>query len=61
MALLRKNPNLAGLQANGRYASFYKEEDHYLKLIIELKGPKLEIITFINVEDLPNLRQQNGE
>jgi|GEM_PF-1619648 len=58
--ILRDNPNFVGLQMNGRYAAFYRREDNYLKLILELKGLKLEIITFINVENLPNVRTENG-
>ena len=55
--LLRENPRGVGLQRNGRYAVFYRRNWGFLRIILEIKEPKLEIITFINTETMPNLKR----
>ncbi len=60
--LLRENPRGVGLQQNGRYAAFFKRNWGFLRIILEIKEPKLEIITFINTETMPNLKRlENGK
>ena len=60
--ILNENPRGIGLQRNGRYAAFYRRKWGYLRIILELKDPKLEIITFINTETMPNLKRlENGK
>lgn len=59
--LLQETPIQIGLQRNGRYAVFYRRDKYYLRLIISVSVKKLEIITFINTENLLNLeRLANG-
>ena len=55
--LLKENPRGVGLQRNGRYAAFYRRNWGFLRIILEIKEPKLEIITFINTETMPNLKR----
>ena len=60
--ILNENPRGIGLQRNGRYAAFYRRKWGYLRIILELKDPKSEIITFINTETMPNLKRlENGK
>lgn len=60
-ALLKENPRGVGLQRNGRYAAFYRRNWGFLRIILEIKDPKLEIITFINTETMPNLKRLENE
>jgi len=55
--LLREKPVGVGLQQNGRYAVFYRRKSGYLRIILELKETKIEIITFINTDNIPNLKR----
>jgi len=57
--LLKENPRGIGLQRNGRYAAFYRRNWGFLRIILEIKEPKLEIITFINTETMPHLKRLN--
>ena len=58
--LLQELPAGVGLQRNGRHAVFYKRNKYYLKLIIHIEAKRIEIITFINTENILNLeRLQN--
>ena len=60
--LFKENPRGVGLQLNGRYAVFYRRNWGFLRVILEIKYTKLEIITFINTETMPNLKRfQNGK
>lgn len=60
--VLKENPRGVGLQRNGRYAAFYRRNWGFLRIILEIKDPKLEIITFINTETMPNLKRlENGK
>ena len=60
--LLRENPRGIGLQRNGRYATFYRRNWGFLRIILEIKYSKLEIITFINTETMPNIKRlENGK
>ncbi len=54
--LKKENPVLIGLQKNGRYAFFYKRKDHYLRLIVDIKDNRVEVVTFINTDYLPNIK-----
>ncbi len=61
-ALLKESPRGVGLQRNGRYTAFYRRNWGFLRIILEVKDPKLEIITFINTETMPNLKRlENGK
>ena len=58
--LTKETPNGVGLQKNGRYAAFFRKKFGYIRVILELKEDRLEIITFINTDTMPNLnRLQN--
>lgn len=59
--LLMENPRGVGLQRNGRYAAFFRRKEGYTRIIFEIKGSKLEIITFINTESMPNLKRIKNE
>ena len=59
--LISEKPAGIGLQKNGRYAVFYRRNKGYLKLIIGVDIPVLEIITFINVDGLPNLERLEND
>ena len=59
--LTRENPRGVGLQRNGRYASFFRRKKGYLRIIFELKTDKLEVITFINTDYIPNLKRLEGK
>ena len=60
--ILKENPRGVGVQRNGRYAAFYRRNWGFLKIILDIKDPKLEIITFINTETMPNLKRlENGK
>lgn len=51
-----KNPTFIGLQKNGRYIVFFKEKGGYLVIIIADKIQKLEIVTFMNKDNLPIIK-----
>jgi mRNA-degrading endonuclease RelE of RelBE toxin-antitoxin system len=53
--LIAENPRGVGLQRNGRFVAFFKRKSGYLKIVFEVKEPKLEIITFMTVDSMPNL------
>lgn len=55
--LLKEKPIGIGLQRNGRYAVFFKKDKYYLKIILAVKEHKIEIITFLNTENIPNLKR----
>src|SRR3989338_316655 len=55
--LLHESPAGVGLQANGRYAVFYKRKYGFLRIIVEIKNSKLEITTFLNTDSIPNLKR----
>lgn len=55
--LTRENPRGIGLQRNGRYAAFFRRKEDFLRIIFEVKKDRLEIITFINTDYMPNLKR----
>lgn len=55
--LLRETPAGVGLQANRRYAVFYRRKYGFLRIIFEIKDVKLEITTFLNTDGIPNLKR----
>ena len=55
--LTKESPRGVGLQKNGRYAAFFRRKENYLRIIFEIKLKKLEIITFMNTENMPNLKR----
>lgn len=55
--LLTETPRGIGLQQNGRYAAFFRRKEGFLRVIFELKDDRLEIITFINTDYIPNLKR----
>ena len=55
--ILKENPRGIGIQRNGRYAVFYKRKNGFIKIICEIKRQRFEIITFINIERMPNLKR----
>ena len=55
--LLHETPAGIGLQANGRYAVFYRRKYGFIRIILEIKEFKLEITTFLNTDCVPNIRR----
>ncbi len=55
--IIKENPQGIGLQRNGRYAVFYKRKEGFTKIICEIKRNNFEIITFINTDNMPNLKR----
>jgi hypothetical protein len=55
--IVDENPRGVGLQKNGRYAVFYKRKEGFTKLICEIKRDNFEIIMFINIDNMPNLKR----
>jgi len=41
------------LQKNGRYIAYFKEKEGYLAIILEQKPSRLEVVTFMNKENIP--------
>ncbi len=59
--LLNETPAGIGLQKNGRYAVFFRRNNYFLKIIVEDKKSKLEIITFINTRNIINFKRLKNE
>ena len=55
--IIKENPRGIGLQKNGRYSAFYKRKEGFMRIILEIKYPKLEIITFTITDYMPNLKR----
>lgn len=55
--LIREKPRGVGLQRNGRYSAFFRRKKSFIRIIFEIKHPKLEIITFTNPDYMPNLKR----
>ena len=58
--LLGERPVLVGLQYNGCFAVFYKhEKQRYIRLIIDVKPHKIEVVTFYILEShqIPQIRK----
>ena len=53
--LKNQQPNLIGIQQNGRYAAFFKQKQGYMRIIFQLTPQGIEIGTFYNIEKLPTL------
>jgi len=53
--LTEEKPVGAGIQRNGNYAAFFRRKWGFLRLIFSVSDSRLEIITFINLETMPNL------
>lgn len=51
----RETPRKAYLQANGRYAAYYRKEESYRKLVFDIENQKATIVTFIDVKELPKI------
>ena len=55
--LTKEKPCGIGLQINGRYSTFFKRKWGFMRIIFEVKGEWIEIITFTNPETMPNLKR----
>lgn len=55
--LLNDKPAAIGLQRNGNYAVYFKTGDGYRKVIFNVKPSRLEIVTFMNTDGMPNLKR----
>ncbi len=51
--LKRENPRKVYLQENGRYSSYYRRNDGYRKLIIEIRKDKTIVVTFVDLKEIP--------
>ncbi len=59
--LTKEIPHGIGFQRNGRYATFFKKKEGYLKIILELKSDnRLEIVTYMNTDTMPNLKRMGN-
>ena len=43
------------MQANNRYVAFFRKDSGFLRIILEIKNQKLQIVTFMNTENIPDL------
>ena len=59
--VLNETPVGVGLQKNGRYAVFFRRKNYFLRIILEDKISKLEIITFINARNIINFKRLKNE
>ncbi len=54
--LAKEEPQLVGVQHNGRYAAFFSRKEGYLRLIFSVHHPKnIEIVTFYITDHLPKI------
>ncbi len=51
--LEKEQPELAGIQENGRYAAFFRRKEGYLRIIFTATPEKTEIVTFFITESIP--------
>lgn len=58
--LVQETPRFVGLQQNGRYAAFFRKKSGFIKIVTEIKGSELEIVTFMKTEGIPSLWQQRN-
>jgi mRNA-degrading endonuclease RelE of RelBE toxin-antitoxin system len=58
--LEKEDPRKIYLQANGRYAAYYRKSDGYRKLILEVQETRITIVTFMDPLELPKYNLQNG-
>jgi len=49
------NPRKIYLQANGRYASYYRRKEGFRKIIIDVETKKIIIVTFMSIVKLPKV------
>lgn len=57
IAMIKKEtPRKVYLQENGRYALYYRKEDGFRKLIIDIKEEKAVIVTFMDTDEIPKIR-----
>ena len=52
--LARERPRKIYLQANGRYAVYYRRADGYRKLIVAV-GRDAVIVSFVDIQELPRV------
>jgi len=49
----REMPRKAYLQENDRYRAYFRKQDGYRELIIEISKNKVDIVTFMDLPELP--------
>lgn len=56
-ALRKEQPRAVGLQANGRYAAFFRRKEGFMRIIFEVdtRFHRLEIVTFTWEDTIPSL------
>lgn len=57
--LEKDNPRRVYLQANGRYAAYYRQKELFQKIILEITNDVI-VITFMNVTNIPKLDKKNA-
>lgn len=48
-----RTPCIVGIQENNKYSIYYRQKDHFIKIIADVNQSELKIITFINTINLP--------
>ena len=54
--LRKEKPRKVYLQENERYASYYRRKDGYRKLIVMVGVKNVELVSFMDVPELPKIR-----
>src|SRR3989338_3611148 len=57
--ILKQQPRKIYLQANSRYSLYYRKDNGYRKLVLEINGSKAVIVTFMDTDELPKIRFEN--
>lgn len=53
--LIDEKPSLFGIQQNGKYTAIFSRKNGYIRLVFNISEVNIEIVTFYNVDNLPNL------
>ena len=55
----KETPRKVFLQDNGRYAAFFRKDDGYRKLILEVEEKIITIVSFWDMLEIPKYRLNN--
>ncbi|MBD3361265.1 hypothetical protein GF358_00580 [Candidatus Woesearchaeota archaeon] len=54
--VIQEQPRKVFLQANKRYALYYRKRKEYLKIILEIENNTITIVSFMNVQEIPRIK-----